>query len=242
MVNYLATSLFLLKSTWAGRQQIEDVLSAMAANIASNDDDQEPLRGLAIPGFGNFMDGYGCWGYFDGVGKPKGKTQDELDNISKSMQQNYECLMIATENGDLDACVDKPWDVQYTVSGSMYAHLFTGDMPKVLTECETSNQSNKCAENVCKVEMGISAKLMAEFQAGGYNQNNEHLSGFDPIAECVPKVGVPGERYCCGVDYPEKFVYKNPAGLNRECCVDHTFDANVLECCADGSSKAAGTC
>lgn len=124
----------------------------------------------------------------------------------------------------------------------LHASFFQRNMQKVLTECESSNPSNECAANVCKVEMGISLKLMNEFEAGSYNPNFQHLSGFDPIAECTPKTGVPGERFCCGVDYPEKFVFKNPNGLQRECCVDHTFNANLFECCSDGKSVAIGNC
>jgi len=240
MVKYLASLLFLLKSSWAGRQQIEDVLSAMGANIAASGG-TDPLRGLAVPAFGTFLDGYGCWGFFGGVGKGKALPVDDIDKISKSLQQNYECLIIATEANEPNACVDKPWDVTYQVTGSMYSHLFNRDMDKVLQECESAN-SNDCTKNVCKTEMGISLRLMNEFQSGSYNTNYEHLSGFDYAAECTPRVGIPGDRYCCGIDYPDKFVYKNPNGQQRSCCVDHTYDMTMLDCCNDGTSRAIGTC
>jgi len=248
-------TLVLSPLVFAGRQQIEEALVALSENSQA----QDPNNGLgrSLQNFlpGTFTDGYACWCTFDGVKKGKGIPEDELDQICRSLHQNYECMEQDTENNVVGACADKPWLVDYSVTMNMYIKLFevvtgTATEQEVFQECVNGNRGRPCAINVCKIEMAFSARFMIKMSTVPYNLALQHRGGgfnpngggFDPLTQCQTRQGQPGDRHCCGPAYPDKFVYRNPFGGTRSCCVDHTFDSAMLECCPDGISRAIGDC
>jgi len=224
--------------SWAGRLQILDILNSTKLS--------SPLRaGLPIINT-EFLDGYGCWGHFQiPYGNPKGKgfPKDEFDNELKSLQNNYDCLEMANTCG-----ADDPRDVDYQVTMAIYVPVHTDDIDGVRTECE--KLPNQCQADACKVEMGIASRLISLWTSGQqtrddllHRSNTPGSPGFNFANECrINRIPVAGDKFCCGIDYPDKFVYKRPLGSQRDCCGDHTFDQTTLQCCRDGLSMSIGSC
>merc|ERR1711981_44882 len=52
---------------------------------------------------------------------------------------------------------------------------------------------------------------------------------------------MPGATHACCSSYPNRFPYKLKGGT-RDCCVDRTFNTNLMECCTNGNVQLIGTC
>ena len=123
----------------------------------------------------------------------------------------------------------------------MHGPVYSNNIAACRIECE--KLPDQCSIDICKIEMGIGARLIALW-ASSQNivESLLHSEGFDYANECQARRGIPGDKDCCGGDYPDRFVYKRPLGSQRYCCNDHTYDRSTLDCCSDGTSKAIGTC
>merc|ERR1711908_67139 len=105
----------------------------------------------------------------------------------------------------------------------MYLKLFavvdgTATEAELFQECVIGNAGDTCAINACKVEMGFAARFIIQMSTDPYGVNKEHGNGFDWPQFCNSIPGQPGDRYCCGPDYPDKFVYRRVFGTARDCC------------------------
>ena len=133
----------------------------------------------------------------------------------------------------------------YTRNLQVFSALFNEDSDAVQTACESANQGNQCAINVCKTEMVFTIKIASSISVGKTDPKLKHENGFNPLENdnCPIKTGgVASERSCCG-NYPSRFPFKNYGGVH-ECCGSKTYDETVLECCDESNSvlKFIGAC
>ena len=128
-----------------------------------------------------------------------------------------------------------------------YSVIYSQDpIPKKIVDVKSNCEKlpDRCSINVCKTEAGTAVRLMdLFFKIAPPAEIYLHSSGFNFVNECQNlSPPSPGEKFCCGNDYPDKFVYRSSFLNRRECCGDHTYDSSSLDCCNDGTSKAIGSC
>jgi len=186
------------------------------------------------------INSYGCWCYFqDDHGKGKGTPANEVDNQCKILHDGYTCILMDAE---LEGEECTPWDVQYN-SASGLGLLANDDANNATLEdalrfkCKKVNKRSNCAARACMVENYFVVRMVRLFlHSVQFDPSLKHdLGHFDPKVDCPTKEGVKSEKECCG-EYPLRFPYKHLNG-DRACCVDRTYNTNVLMCCDDGSVK-----
>jgi len=186
------------------------------------------------------IDSYGCWCYFqDNHGKGKGTPANEVDNQCKILHDGYTCILMDAELEGEDCT---PWDVQYN-SASGLGLLANDDANNATLEdalrfkCKKVNKRSNCAARACMVENYFVVRMVRLFlHSVPFDPSLKHdLGHFDPKVDCPTKEGVKSDKECCG-EYPLRFPYKHLNG-DRACCVDRTYNTNVLMCCDDGSVK-----
>jgi len=186
------------------------------------------------------INSYGCWCYFqDDHGKGKGTPANEVDNQCKILHDGYTCILMDAE---LEGEECTPWDVQYN-SASGLGLLASDDANNATLEdalrfkCKKVNKKSNCAARACMVENYFVVRMVRLFlHSVQFDPSLKHDLGlFDPKVDCPTKEGVKSEKECCG-EYPLRFPYKHLNG-DRACCVDRTYNTNVLMCCDDGSVK-----
>lgn len=187
----------------------------------------------------NSINGYGCWCYFEhDHGKGKGQPQNEVDAQCKILHDGYTCAQM---DGDAEGeSCDEPWMMDYNEPTGLGWWSKTGDdagMKDALRkECNKRNKKGrhaKCMQRACVVEGYFAINLFGLMTNGvKYDKNLLHSRGkFDPKVECPVKTQQgPLDKECCG-DYPVRFPYRHAPG-RRECCGQHTFNAEFLQCCA----------
>ena len=209
---------------------------------------------------------YGCWCYFeDEVGGGVGATQDQLDEICKTLHQGYECIIM--DHDDLgDPCI--PWEEEYNSAFSSGLAPFGLTMANLISECENQNSGvDSCARKVCKVEGWFVLSYFTYSVFGGtINSALQHGNGFDPDATCRNiKVQSATDPFA-GQGTPVIPANQNGNGANsaastpvdlgvttRECCATYpvrfpykhnnekqccdysTYNPNLQYCCPDGS-------
>lgn len=180
---------------------------------------------------------YGCWCYFQNDHhKGKGQPIDGIDTLCKRLHDGYTCAMIdGAAMGE--TCV--PWEVTYqSATGAGLA--INMDIATIRSECDTQNPVVGCANWACKIEGYFVQQLLFYFVNGGLIDSNQmHSNGFNPNVGCPTGDGVQSERDCCD-EQPLRFPFKTYDDA-RACCINHTFDATMYTCCADGS-LTLGSC
>jgi len=170
------------------------------------------------------LKGKGCWCHFDedhGLGK--GVPLNVVDEICKTLADNYECAMRDAED-EGETCV--PWEVNYSSST---------DLSKGPLEMCSEANDDICAIRACAAEMAFVQSFLAFLETGG------SLNIFEPPFECVTKKGgAYSAKACCG-EYPDRFPYKTMDGA-RGCCGQRTYSATTLECCDEGTSLVKFNC
>jgi hypothetical protein len=212
-------------AVFAGKADIAMQVEALAANVSVSERNLIPILGPQL----SHIDGYGCWCYFDGqYTKGRGQPASLVDAACQQLQHGYKCAILDGEE-ESDECT--PWEVSY-LSASQYGESL------LVSKCDELNPGNNCASRACKIEGYF---VIAMFQAFFDPESNHspallHENGFDPKVECPTKTGVKSEYKCCGY-YPYTIrPYKTYDG-KRACCNGKTYDAEIYECCADGSRQ-----
>lgn len=176
---------------------------------------------------------YGCWCYFqEHHGQGRGHPIDTIDQHCKRLHDGYTCIIMdAIAIGE--ECV--PWEITYNSAvGSGLALSMTIDT--IRSECDVQNPVDGCARWTCKVEGFFVQQLLLSFVSGTtIDHSLRHENNFDWRQECPISAGVQSEKACCD-EYPIRFPYKTYDGA-RDCCVTHTYNTNMYECCNDGSVK-----
>lgn len=194
------------------------------------------------------IDGYACWCYFqDDHGKGRGKPVNEMDARCKVLQDGYTCIMMdADDEGNDndshdDGCV--PWDVEYNSASGLGVSATDPDNSNFLYAirrgCDRNNKHNACAHRSCKVEGYFVVNMFLDYlNAVSFDPSLKHDLGiFHPKDDCPIDGGDrKSGKECCG-EYPIRFPYKHLDG-DRGCCGQRTFNALVLQCCANGKVKA----
>merc|ERR1712048_97810 len=225
MLKLAASSLFT--SAFASFVQISEGLDAATANSSS-------LRSFSPNGgtwgfmgaaLTSSINGYGCWCYFDSIGKGKSEPPDEIDGYCKTLQQGYECAAM-----DTAGCI--PYEVTYQKPPSMFG---LSDPSTVKTTCEGLNTGDQCAIDACAAETWFILNMMNANSV--VNDANKHPSNggtFDVSTSCPIQTGTSGDKTCCG-DQPLRFAYKSFSGT-RACCGSATYDTTIASCCDEGGT------
>jgi len=181
------------------------------------------------------LDQYGCWCYFEfDHGSGRGHPIDEIDEFCKLLHDGYSCILIDFDNAG-SPCT--PWQIPY--NSAFGSGIPTGlSLAGLIQECDTNNTPGSCEAEVCKVEgWFIQSYFTYAVNGGTINLLNQHSAGFDVATECPITTGVKSERACCGT-FPTRFPFKTYGG-DRACCIDHTYDDTMLDCCNDGSTSTS---
>jgi len=178
---------------------------------------------------------YGCWCFFDIEEIKTGRSHpvDLIDSFCKRLHDGYECAILdAAALGE--ECV--PWTVEYnSATGTGIPGGLTID--NLREECRNQNPTVGCAQYTCMIEGYFVSTLVLGFTHGTavIDEAMRHANGFDFDESCPINKGVKSEKECCN-EHPVRFPYKTYGGA-RDCCIDKTFNAGILNCCADGSVR-----
>lgn len=221
---------------------IKSACLLLAANVSANFETikNDVYAGIdAAPGNGtrtitqddmDLINEYGCWCYFqDDHSKGHSAPVDGIDQLCKVLHDGYQCAIMDAADLGHPNCV--PWDVVYNSAvGSGLSIGMTIDT--IRTECDSQNPTVGCANWACKVEGYFIQQLVLYFVSGGsINHDLRHENGFEPAVSCPVLIGTDSPRECCD-QQPVRFPYKTYDGA-RECCVSHTFDTTMYQCCDD---------
>lgn len=238
MTKLYSLALFAAKAYASSSSMDSEFAAGMAAaGVSVNPCDPEIEECPANPRtiFGSDMgliNQYGCWCYFeDEHSRTKGGPVDQIDILCKRLHDGYSCAMMDGTAAGFD-CI--PWEVNYNSAvGSGLA--LNMDINTIRTECDTQNPNTVSCENwACKIEGYFVQQLLMYFVNGGLiNHANRHDNGFDPNLGCpTSQQGQDSERACCD-EQPIRFPFKTYDDA-RQCCVSHTYDATMFDCCNDG--------
>jgi len=175
------------------------------------------------------IDEYGCWCYFDNAyNKGRGQPASLVDATCQQLHNGYKCAILDGET-EGEECV--PWEASY-LSASQYGEAL------IEAKCDELNPNDNCAQRACKVEGYF---VISMFQAFFDPDNNHssallHSNGFDTQTSCPTKQGERSEYSCCG-SYPKNIRPYKTYGGKRNCCAGKTYDAEIYECCDDGSRQ-----
>ena len=243
--------------------KLGDTWNSLSTSNGVSEDDRKIIDLFTISSVAN----YGCWCRFNQYKPYKGTPQDTVDTACKQWYQNTECL-------NMDYSTDTPAyqcndAVEYTDVIASLQDPFD-DATDYAAACAAANAGDDCAIGACHVDAVfirqvftfLSENTLNMTLSGWYGFNGNVCTGFVPstgttVAPVEPTTGanlpttaasgttvtpVPNKE-CCGA-YPDRFPYKT-AGGDRQCCVDTTFNVNVLECCPSGPTSilsVIGTC
>lgn len=101
------------------------------------------------------------------------------------------------------------------------------------------NLKAACRRDICECDKKLAEDLRDEYMNWDQSKHAK-LGGFDQEGECKSECaggncggnGGPTEKQCCGT-IPNRFPYK--MSDSRKCCEGKTYDANLYQCCQDGS-------
>lgn len=214
------------------KSSLQQVTAAHSSTTVGASGDDEIEKALTQNDMG-LLSNYGCWCFFENAhGKGRGKPIDEIDSFCKVLHDGYECIIADAAEAGID-CI--PWEASYNSA-------FGSGIPSGLTlaglaaECDVQNAADTCQSWTCKVEGWFVQQYFLYSTSGGLiNAANRHENGFDQDVGCPISSGITSEKACCG-EFPERFPYKTYEGA-RDCCVTHTFNTNLFQCCPDGHVK-----
>jgi hypothetical protein len=224
-MKFAALSIILPATVFAGKADIALQVEALAANVSVSERNLIPILGPQL----SHIDGYGCWCYFDGAyNKGRGQPASLVDAACQQLQHGYKCAILDGEE-EGEECT--PWEAQY-LSASQYGES------QLITKCDELNPDSMCGNRACKIEGYF---VIAMFQAFFDPESNHspallHSNGFDTKAMCPTKAGERSEYKCCGT-YPYSIRPFKTYDDKRKCCNGKTYDAEIYECCDDGSRQ-----
>jgi len=244
--------------------KLGDVWNGLAKSDSVSEDDRKIIELFTISSVAN----YGCWCRFNQYKPYRGTPQDTVDQACKQFFQNYDCLGldfntnsphfrcdIDTDYTDVIVSLSDPFDPATDYDAA----------------CSAAN-ADPCAAQACHVDavfirdvfLFLADNTLNMTLSGWYGFNGNICTGkVDSIAGTTGAPGpaattgapvpattapvvagttatpVPGTA-CCG-SYPNRYPYKTQGG-DRQCCVDTTFNVNVLECCPTNVLQVIGTC
>lgn len=187
---------------------------------------------------------YGCYCYFEeDFMTGRGPVMDHIDGFCKKLGDGYTCA-----KHDDDSCNPNIQDYNMPNVGNVLSYVLnptTDNMNRILRNCRDNNSNNSCAQAACQLEQHFIAQVTADVTLGRITQSNREKRGFDRAGTCFVqrarenKGGSgngrdhPQRSECCGT-IPDRFPYTHVDG-RRECCVSHTYDAFLMQCCPDGT-------
>jgi hypothetical protein len=259
----LSASVLFLGSAMADKwAKLGDLWNGMGNSDQVSEDDRKIIELFTISSVAN----YGCWCRFNQYKPYRGTPQDTVDQACKQWYQNYDCLGVDFNTNTPHFRCDL--DVEYTdvITSLSDPFLMTTDYQ---VACANAN-ADPCAAEACHVDavfirhvfLFLSDNTLNMTLSGWYGFNGNVCTGrvdstgttaapgpaattAAPVPETTAPAGttatpVPG-TLCCGA-YPDRYPYKTQGG-DRQCCVDTTFNINVLECCATTNVlQVIGTC
>jgi hypothetical protein len=260
----LSASVILFGSAMADKwAKLGDMWNGLSQSDKVNDDDRKIIELFTISSVAN----YGCWCRFNQYKPYKGTPQDTVDQACKQWWQNYDCLAV-------DYNTETPlfrcnMDHDYTDVIVSLADPFD-PATDYEAACTAANTGDDCAIQSCHTDAVFIRHVFLFLADNTLNMTLSGWYGFDGsvctgatsggttatpgMATTVPPQvmttapaettlvpPVPG-TLCCGA-YPNRFPYKTQGG-DRQCCVDTTYNVNVLTCCPPlfDSLAVIGTC
>merc|ERR1712048_202633 len=217
--------------------QLGDLWENTKSNPNVNDDDRKIMELFTISSVAN----YGCWCRFNMYKPYKGPAQDTVDEACEQFHKNYNCLHIDySTNTPFYRCGE---DTPYVDVMTSIADPFD-DNTDYETACASANGgAGNCESTACFVDAVFVRHIVNYLKDNTLNMTLSGWYGFDGSAcrnpAAITATPIPSTA-CCGA-YPDRFPYKTNSGA-RECCVDTTYNVNVLECCASGSLAVIGAC
>merc|ERR1711972_576438 len=247
-----------LADKWA---QIGDLWQSLSKSDNVAEDDRKIMELFTISSVAN----YGCWCRFNMYKPYKGPAQDVVDQACEQWHKNYDCLHVDySTNTPFFRCGE---DTPYTDVITSVQDPFDVNTDYA-SECATANAGDDCAIQACHVDAVFIRHIVNYLADNTLNMTLSGWYGFDGSAcrgasvagttaapPAVGTTGAPGVVTtdpsattatpqatidCCGA-YPNRFPYKLNNG-NRACCVDTTYNVNILECCPNNSLNLIGTC
>jgi len=181
------------------------------------------------------LDQYGCWCYFEeDHGQGRGKPINEIDAHCKVLHDGYACAIM---DGETEGFQCTPWTVQYNSATGL--GFGVRDTTVMTNECTDNNPGeDQCAARACMIEGLFVLEAFSLFSSGfGIDPAMRHSEGFDRLEDCPinSDPALKSEKECCGT-YPIRHTFKTYGG-ERGCCGVHTYNSQVLTCCADGSAR-----
>jgi len=248
---------------WA---KLGDTWNSLGSAASVSEDDRKIIDLFTISSVAN----YGCWCRFNQYKPYKGTPQDTVDEACKQWYQNTDCLKMDYSTADAATgvstfqCDDT---IEYVDVIASLADPFD-DATDYEAACAAANPGNDCASGACHVDAVfirhvfsfLSDNTLNMTLSGWYGFNGNVCTGYVPFTgtTVMPVLATTGanapttmaagttaapvpSRACCG-EYPKRFPYKT-AGGDRQCCVDTSYNVNILECCIATSLLAViGTC
>lgn len=245
-----------LADKWA---QIGDLWQSLSKSDNVAEDDRKIMELFTISSVAN----YGCWCRFNMYKPYKGTAQDVVDEACEQWWKNYDCLHIDysdSQNGVL-CNLDTPYtDVIVSLQDPF-------DMATDYSAACSAVNADACAAEACHIDAVFIREVFLYLSANTLNMTLSGWYGFDGSV-CNPRAGagttaapvaattgapavvttdpaattatpIPSHA-CCG-SYPNRFPYKTQNGA-RQCCVNTTYNQNLLECCPNGSTAVIGAC
>merc|ERR1712032_38947 len=243
---------------WA---KLGDTWSQLAASDSVAEDDRKVMELFTISSVAN----YGCWCRFNMYKPYKGTAQDVVDEACEQWHKNYDCLHNDYSTNtpffrcgedhdyvDVITSIRDPFDVNTDFE----------------SQCQTANAGDNCAIQACHVDAVFIRHVVNFLSANTLNMTLSGWYGFDGSAcrtasAIVGTTGAPDVATtgapdvvttdpaattatpqpttdCCGA-YPNRYPYKLNNGA-RACCVDTTYNVNILECCPNNALSLIGDC
>jgi hypothetical protein len=252
----------VMADKWA---QLGDLWQSAQQNDNIDEADRKVMELFTISSVAN----YGCWCRFNTYKPYKGPAQDTMDMACEQWHKNYDCLHHDfttdspylkcgedTQYVDVVTQVQDPFDVN-----TDYAAECAKPAP------DGNAELGDCAINACYVDAVFIRHIVNYLAENTLNMTLSGWYGFDgsacrgataltqTVSPIMGTTGAPGvvttdpaattqtpvdPIACCGA-YPERFPYRHKNG-ERACCVDKTYNTNLLECCPDNSVDFIGDC
>jgi len=241
--------------------QLGDLWNGLSQSSNVADDDRKIMELFTISSVAN----YGCWCRFNTYKPYKGTAQDTVDQACEQWHKNYDCLHVdySTNTPFFRCGEDTPYvDVITSVQDPFDVNT------DFEAQCTTANAGDNCAIQACHVDAVFIRHVVNFLSASTLNMTLSGWYGFDGSAcrgaSVAGTTAAPGvvttaapdvvttdpaattatpmpNTDCCG-SYPNRYPYKLNNG-NRACCVDTTYNVNILECCpATNILNLIGTC
>merc|ERR1711879_173034 len=249
----------LARTHGAQWEHLQNQWHSTKMGLSRNSDSRKVMELFTLSSIAN----YGCWCRFNNYNPYRGPTMDPMDADCKTWHLNYQCMV----NDFGGSCNEA---VLYNDTLTQLVEPFDESVDYV-AECAARNPGSECQATACAVDAHFFRGIVNYLADNTLNQTLNGFFGFDGSAcgfrqadaattasapiftDMFTTTEAPADEMtattltppwprsdCCG-PYPERFPFKVQQG-RRQCCVNHTYDTGLLECCADGSTAMIGSC